>query len=182
MKASIVLGVSALLACGWYAGVYRPAEAAIAERYDELTRLRASIEHGRVLMARAGALARGATELERQLRPAAVPQTGAEALDRFFADLSGVVQRHDLQIENIQPAAAPADDLPMDVTLRGPYAAVFTAVRDLAQRSPAAQIAVTNLRIARRTAAQPAAIDATFHITLVRPLPDATTSPAPHPA
>jgi hypothetical protein len=166
---AVLLAASALTICAWYGGVYRPAENIVAERDDEATGLRAQIARDRALATRAGTIANAAAALAERLRVATQAPSAADALDRFFADLGAVADRHALAIRTIVPATPGVDDgVPLDLTVRGPYTAVIAAVRDLAARHPTARIAVASLRFAQRLSAQQTAIDATLHVTLLR--------------
>lgn len=190
-RAALVLSLVILL--GGYAALVRPLETSIAECYAELDDARASIDRNVALAKRIGPMMR-----ERELRSAGVARlhlldSRAALVDRFLAALAVVTARDHialqavltLAVQPVTPAStgnlpALVDELPYDVTVRGRYADVIRAARDLDAGDFAARIVVAGLRSTRRLANGQPQIDAAFHVTLLREA-DATTGPIPHP-
>jgi len=183
--------VAALILLGGYALVFRPLEAAVADRYAELEATRATLEHSLALARRIPALAGERKMLATQLAHLHVRDRRAATVERFLRAVAGVAARDGVTVQTIaanalqvpRPAprstqAALFDELPLDLTLRGRYADVIRAVRELNGGDVAARISLASLGNADRRPGTRPQLNAAFHVLLLREGDDTTTPDA----
>ena len=171
-----------------YLLVFRPLEATVGERYADLDAARLTLEQRRALARRIPELEREQRQLATQLGRVHVGDRRAETVDRFLQTVAGVSARDAVAVESVsaaiaqQPRATPPavlEEVPLDVTLRGRYADVIRAARDLNAADAAAGVTLASLGNAgRRPGTQPQ-LNAALHVTLLRE-PDDATAHAPH--
>jgi len=165
-----------------YLAVFRPSEAAIAERYARLDDARERLDQRLALERRAGdARAHGAA-LAAWIRDAGLHDARPTIVARFLRRLDRRARADGVAISGVsaEPEARPNavavpavvfDELPLRITARGSYANVLRLVRDLGDGTVAARVAIVALGNADRRAPGAPALHATFDVTLVR-LPD----------
>lgn len=180
-----------LVLIGGYALIVRPLETSMAERYAELDVARATVERDLVLNRRIPSLERERAALEEQLRRQHVADGAATVSARFLHAVAAVSGRDGVAVESVAAAvrqtvpaathAAPAgslEDVPLDLTLRGRYGDVISAVRDLIGSEIPAGLTLATLSGAARRPGEPPLLNAAFHVTLWREPDDATTARA----
>jgi len=184
----LALFAAVLVLLGGYLAVYRPAEAALAERYARLDDGRARLDERLTLARRAGAARAQTRDLATWLRARGLAADRTTLVARFLHDLarmasaagvdvSGVVAEPDASSRPVTPDAAapnPLEAIPLAVSLRGSYPNLLRLVRALDRDGPAMRVGVTALGNADRSGAGSPALRATLLVTLLR-LPD----PAP---
>lgn len=174
------LFLSVLILSTGYLAVFRPLETSIAERYAAIDDARATIERSAELERVTARIEAESRSRETALRRLHLPSSKAAVADRFLQTLALVAARNALTLESLlagstapalatAPAgAAPFDELPLEVTVRGRYRDLIAAVRDLDSSDVAARIAIAELRpVTHRPGAAPD-LDASFHVTLLR--------------
>jgi hypothetical protein len=178
----LALFAAVLVLLAGYLAIFRPAEAAIADRYAQL-------DDGRVALDRRLGAARRAAErhdearaLAAWIRRAGLRDARSAIVDRFLRELAATAQAEGVAVRGVGtevmrtlPAANAAavvfDELPLTVSLDGSYAQVLRVVRDLDRGPVAARVGVDALTGAGRDPRAPA-LRATLHVTLLR-VPDA---------
>jgi hypothetical protein len=184
--------LAVLILAGGYLAVFRPSEAAIAERYDQLEDARATIARDAVFERELPALERERAQREDAVNRRHLGEPPDALVDRVLRTLAAIALHDRVTLQRVAGGAparadlpgepAPAtfllDDLSLDVTLRGAYRDVIHAVRDLDSADFAARIAVADLRPALRKPHTVPRLDVSFHVTLLREADAATTHAA----
>jgi hypothetical protein len=179
IDASGALGALALaIALGGYFAVVRPLEARIADRYRALDAARTAIDARRAV----AAAARSSLEQHARLRAAIarfhLDAGRAASVDRFLGVAFAAANRHGAAIRALQAESQTArqatgpgplfEEIPLQLTLRGSYAALLATVRDLAAAPIAARITIDALAPEDRTGSGPPRLLAGIGIVLLR--------------
>jgi Tfp pilus assembly protein PilO len=185
-RASAFAALSILLA--GYVLLFRPLETTVRDRYTELDAARATLEARLARTARIPVLERDRVRLAADLRRFHTGDRRAATVDRFLRAVASVSFRRGVAVENIAalaqpfaPAAARAvqaplvDEVPLELTLRGAYADVIRAVRDLNDGGVATRVNLASLGIAARRPGEPSQLNAAFHVLLLREADEPTT-------
>lgn len=172
---------------GGYVLIVRPLDAAVDERY-------AALDAARATLAERLSATRNLTVLERErqrradrVRRVLPGEHRAAVVDRFLRTVAVVSHRDDVAVEGIAASvAAPApasgrttpaavlEEVPLELTLRGRYADVIRAARDLNAVDGAARITLGTLANAQTRPGERPQLNAAFHVALLRE-PDVVT-------
>jgi hypothetical protein len=193
-RASLFAAVLILL--GGYALVFAPREAAVSARYNELDAARASLEQNLPLARRIPALTMERSLLAARLDRVHVRDARAATVERFLHAVANVSARNGIAVESVagdvrqapptidgrrSQTVALFDEQPLEVTLRGGYGSVIHAVRELNGGDVAARISLASLGAADRRPGVRPALNAAFHVLLLREGDDpATHDVRPH--
>ncbi len=169
----IALFGAVLVLLGGYLGIYRPSEAALAERYAHLDDGRAALARREQLALRALPLRAEQRALAARLAASGIDADRTAIVERFLhlaaarADEEGV-HVGAIAADLVPPATTPPfDAIPLTVSLRGSYARLIRFVRDLARDDVAARVAIVALdEPGPRGAARPE-LRATLRVTLL---------------
>jgi hypothetical protein len=175
-----------LIVLAGYLFVFRPAEAAVALRYAQLSDARAMLERSVALAARIPGLTRERDRLRNSTARAHVRETRAITVERFLHAVASIAVRDGVAVENVAagmrpgPYASPSpqalfEEVPFDLTLRGRYPDVIRAVRDLNGGEIATRITLASLSDADRRPGERPQLNAAFHVLLLREADDSTT-------
>jgi hypothetical protein len=184
----LALFAAVLVLLAGYLAIYRPAEAALAERYARLDDGRARLDERLALARRAGAARTETGALDVWLRARGLADDRTTIVARFLHDLAGTAHGDGVDVTGVvaepggaaPPVAANAaptvalDEIPLAVSLRGSYPNLLRVVRALDRDGPAMRVRISALGNADRSGAGSPALRATLLVTLLR-IPD----PAP---
>jgi hypothetical protein len=169
-----------VIALAGYAFVYRPLETTAAGLYAQIDDARATLERSTAMARRIPALEAERSDLGGRLARLHLDERRAAAIDRFLRSVAGVSGQDGVAVESVAagmtPQLTPAtaspspaiEEVPFDLTLRGPYGDVIRAVRDLNQADGAVHIAVASLSNAERRPGGTPQLNAAFHVLLLR--------------
>jgi len=174
-----------------YVLIFRPLEAAIAQRYATLDDARATLVQ-RLALARAlPALERERQRRADQVRRLHVGERRAAMVERFLRTVAGVSSHDAVTVQSVAAAVAQSlpppgraaatplfEELPLDVTVRGRYGDVIRATRDLNAGDAVARITLATLANAQTRPGDRPQLNAAFHVTLLREADDAPPSTA----
>ena len=164
-----------------YAFVFRPLETNAGDLYAQIDAARATLDRSTAMGRRIPALEAERSALAAQLSRLHPGERRAATVDRFLRTVAVVAARDGVAVEGIAagvgqvPLATsaasvppPIEQIPFDLTLRGPYGDVIHAVRDLNDRDGAIHIGVASLSNAEHRPGGSPQLNAAFHILLVR--------------
>jgi hypothetical protein len=160
-----------------YAIIIRPIEGAIAERYADLDSARLALERSTVLAARLPGLERERATLAARLTRMHLRDSRAGLVDRFLHAVARTAQRDDVAVQSVAADPRPAAEPALDLTVRGPYTRLISAVRHLNSTGVAARISLTSLGNAQTRPGAAPQLDATFHVVLLRDIDETTIHP-----
>jgi hypothetical protein len=186
------LFAAVLIALGGYLFVFRPLEATVAQRYADLDAGRTTLERELALARRIPALTRERAVLDAQLGRVHLRAPRSAAVERFLRTIADVAARDGVAVERVASDASPMpglvasarapaplfDELGLDVALRGGYADLIRAVRELNGGDAARRINLTSLGNADRRPGVRPQLDADFHVFLLREADESTTTDA----
>jgi hypothetical protein len=181
----LALFAAVLVLLAGYLAVYRPAEAALAERYARLDDGRARLDERLALARRAGAARTETGALDEWLRARGLADDRTTIVARFLHDLAGTARADGVDVTGVvaEPGGAPPpvaanaaptvalDEIPLAVSLRGSYPNLLRVVRALDRDGPAMRVGISALGNADRSGAGSPALRATLLVTLLR-IPD----------
>jgi hypothetical protein len=184
-RASLFAAV--LVVLGGYAFVFRPLETAVAGRYAELETQRTTLERSLALTRRIPQLAKERADLEGQLGGLHLRDRRVVLVERFLRAVAAAAARDRLAVQSVvadargatalpaRPPQAPLfDELALELTLRGGYADVIRAVRELNGGNVAARMSLTSLTDADRRPGLRPQLNAAFHVRLLREADEST--------
>jgi hypothetical protein len=157
-----------------YLAIFRPCEAAIAERYGQLDDGRVMLDRRVALAARGDALRAERRRLALRLATSGTQADRTAIVGRFVRALARTARADDVSVIGIVadsiPPVIPAgfDAVPIAVSLRGPYRNVIRFVRDLDRSGIAARIGIDALGNADPRVAIAPDLRATLRVTLLR--------------
>jgi hypothetical protein len=169
-----------IIALAGYAFVYRPLETTAADLYAQIDGTRAALERSTAMARRIPALEAERSDLAFRLARLHLDERRAASVDRFLRSVAGVSGHDGVAVEGVAAGVAPQlttvtaspalpiEEVPFDLTLRGPYGNVIRAVRDLNEADGAAHITVASLSNAERRPGAAPQLNAAFHILLLR--------------
>jgi hypothetical protein len=169
------------IALAGYTFVIRPLETTAGDLYAQIDTARASLERSTAMAQRLPALAAERSALAAQLARLHTGDRRAAIVDRFLRSVAVVAAQDGVAVEGVAAGAGPAplaaqassappvvEQIPFDLTVRGPYGNVIRAVRDLNQRDGAVRIGVASLSNAERRKGTSPQLNAAFHVLLLR--------------
>jgi hypothetical protein len=188
----LAYALAAAVACAASVAIARTAEANLAQRADEIARLRAAVDADDALTRQRVSLEQRDRMVRARLAGLLLPRDSTARVASFVHDAARISAAHRTVIAAIVPAtlnrpvpaetaraASPSpsaavpstaqDDMAFDVTLDGQYADVLATVRGLASLTLPAAIDLTS--IVRKS---PGAPDTTVRSTIRVTLPDIT--------
>jgi hypothetical protein len=183
-RTSAFVALSIVLA--GYGLIFRPLEAAVAQRYGALDEARATLVQRLARARNVPALEHERQRRAEQLQRLHIGERRAAVVERFLHTIAGVSGRDAVAVESVAatatqlpPASRPApvplfEDLPLDVTLRGRYLDVIRAARDLNAADAIARITLTTLGNAPTRPGERPQLNAALHVNLLREADDAT--------
>lgn len=163
-----------------YAFVFRPLETTAGDLYAQIDAARATLERSTAMARRIPALELERSALAAQLARLHTGDRRAATVDRFLRGVAGIAVQDGVAVEGVaagvgQPLATSAastppliEEIPFDLTLRGPYGDVIRAVRDLNGRDGAVHVSVASLSNAERRPGGIPQLNAAFHVLLLR--------------
>jgi len=169
-----------VIAVAGYAFVFRPLEATAGDLYAQIDGARAALDRSTAMARRIPALEAERSALTGQIARLHLNERRAAAVDRFLRSVGGVSEHDGVAVEGIAAGvapqltaagpstAAPIEEVPFDLTLRGPYGNVIRAVRDLNEADGATHITVASLSNAERRPGGSPQLNAAFHVLLLR--------------
>jgi 1-acyl-sn-glycerol-3-phosphate acyltransferase len=169
-----------VIALAGYVFVFRPLETTAGDLYVQIDAARATLERSTAMARRIPALELERSALAAQLARLHTGDRRAATVDRFLRGVAGIAAQDGVAVEGVaagvgQPLATSAsatpplvEEIPFDLTLRGPYGDVIRAVRDLNGRDGAVHISVASLSNAERRPGGIPQLNAAFHVLLLR--------------
>jgi Tfp pilus assembly protein PilO len=169
-----------VIALAGYAFVFRPLETTAGDLYAQIDAARAALDRSTAMARRIPTLEAQRTALAAQLARLHTADRRAATVDRFLRSVAGIAAEDGVAVEGVaagvgQPLASPAsstpplvEEIPFDVTLRGPYGDIIRAVRDLNDRDSTVHISVASLSNAERRPGGSPQLNAAFHVLLLR--------------
>lgn len=186
-RTSMLVALALVLAS--YILIFRPLEAAVAQRYAAIDAARATLARRNLLAADIPGLERERRRREEQVRRLHTGEHRAAVVERFLRTIAGVSARDAVAVETV--AATPAqppppgrstsppilEAVPLDITLRGRYGDVIRAARDLNSADAAARITLATLGNAQAKPGGRPLLNAAFHVNLLREADEPTIPP-----
>lgn len=173
--------VALAIALAGYVALVRPVEASLNDRYAELDAARATLDQRLVLAARVPALERERLRLAAVLQRFHTGDRRDALVDRFLRTVARVSARDGVAVQRVAAGAgqsfAPGtgttqtslvDEVPLDFTLRGAYADIIRAVRDVSDGDVATRVTLASLANAGRRPGRRPELNAAFHVLLLR--------------
>ena len=169
-----------VIALAGYVFVFRPLETTAGDLYAQIDAARATLEGSTAMARRIPALELERSALVAQLARLHTGDRRAATVDRFLRGVAGIAAQDGVAVEGVaaglgQPLTSTAaatqplvEEIPFDLTLRGPYGDVIRAVRDLNGRDGAVHISVASLSNAERRPGGSPQLNAAFHVLLLR--------------
>jgi hypothetical protein len=167
------LFAAVLVLLAGYLSIYRPAEAAIADRYAQLDDARRALDQSAALARRAVLLRREQRDLRARLLASGIADDRTALVARFVRAVALTTRADAVHVTSLAASAdAPApsaaiEPLALTVSLRGTYAHLLALVHDLDQRHLALAIGVDALGNADPRVRSAPALQATLRITLL---------------
>jgi Tfp pilus assembly protein PilO len=134
-----------------YIGMYRPAEAALAERYARLDAGRSALARRELIAAHAAPLRAEQRALARELAATGVTAGRAAVVERCLHLVAARAAADGVRVaaiaaDAVPPVATPPFDIiPLTLAVRGPYAGLIRFVRDLGRDGLAARVGIDAL-------------------------------------
>jgi Tfp pilus assembly protein PilO len=169
-----------VIALAGYTFVFRPLETSAGDLYAQIDAARTDLDRSTAMAQRIPTLERERSALATELAHLHTGDRRATAVDRLLRTVAGVSAHDGVAVEavtagvtpQLTPAAAatppPIEEVPFDLTLRGPYGDIIRAVRDLNDADGTARITVTSLSNAERRPGGSPQLNAAFHVLLLR--------------
>jgi hypothetical protein len=169
------------IALAGYAFVIRPLETTAGDLYAQIDVARAALERSTAMERRIPALEAERSSLAAQLTRLHTGDRRTATVDRFLRNVAAIavvdgvaivglaagVAQHPL-VTQTASATPVVEEIPFDLTVRGPYGDVIRAVRDLNERDDAVHIGVASLSDAEHRKGAAPQLNASFHVLLLR--------------
>ena len=189
----MVLGAALCVALATFLFIFRPMEATIAEKYTDLDTIRFAMQRDTIDVRRISQRTQERNRIALRLSRYRLHDSRAATIDRFLRRTAEIATRDGVSIQSVteertQPVRAAgtqpkdtvtADDLRLDLVVRGPYDDVLRAVRELNDADLALQMSASALGNPDRRAGSRPQLSATFHVVILRES-DASAPPSPH--
>lgn len=166
--------LSAALVIGYV--LLHPVGAAIDERYARLATARAQLANGAILARTRVDLLHRRSNLARELASLHLTESRPQLVAGFLRLATALAASRRVTIVKVaagtsvcRPVAASAlDEIPLDLAVRGGYAAIFYLVRDWTAANGAAGVGIASLASEPRPVDAQVPLDASLHVTLLR--------------